>query len=103
MLFARYKLSDVAFKVVGVGSVGNNAAVALLEDADHELLMLQMKQAKPSVLAPFIPKSMQLSNQGARDARPIANASRERYFLGLWSFNQAIAEGLIEVADTSVL
>lgn len=80
MLFDRYQLSDVALKVVGVGSVGNTAAVALFEDADHEPLMLQMKQAK-SVLAPLIPKSMQLSNQGACDARPTANASRERYFL----------------------
>ena len=69
VLFDRYQLSDVALKVVGVGSVGNTAAVAIFEDADHEPLMLQMKQAKPSVLAPLIPKSMHLSNQGARVMR----------------------------------
>lgn len=54
VLFDRYALSDVAFKVVGVGSVGLVSAVALFEDADHEPLILQMKQAQPSILAPLL-------------------------------------------------
>lgn len=54
ILFDRYELIDVALKVVGVGSVGTPAAVALFKDADHEPLILQMKAAYPSILSPLL-------------------------------------------------
>lgn len=43
----------MALKVVGVGSVGTRSAVALFQDADREPLILQMKEAKPSILSPL--------------------------------------------------
>lgn len=50
-----YTLVDIAHKVVGVGSVGLRAYVALLEGSDpHDVLFLQLKQARRSVLAPFV-------------------------------------------------
>ncbi|WP_052425770.1 DUF2252 domain-containing protein [Cellulomonas carbonis] len=50
-----YTLVDIAHKVVGVGSVGLRAYVALLEGSDpDDVLFLQMKQARRSVLAPYV-------------------------------------------------
>ena len=47
-----YTLVDIAHKVVGVGSVGLRAYVALLEGSSPEdVLFLQLKQARRSVLA----------------------------------------------------
>ena len=46
----RYALSDIAFKVVGVGSVGTFCAIGLFMTADGEPLFLQVKQAREPVL-----------------------------------------------------
>ena len=55
VLFARYRVVDVARKVVGVGSVGTRCWVLLLSgnDANDDPLFLQYKEAQPSVLAPY--------------------------------------------------
>jgi len=50
-----YTLLDVAHKVVGVGSVGLRAYVALLEGSTAEdVVFLQLKQARRSVLARYV-------------------------------------------------
>ena len=50
-----YTLVDVAHKVVGVGSVGLRAYVALLEGSSPEdVVFLQLKQARRSVLARYV-------------------------------------------------
>ncbi|HVH21670.1 MAG TPA: DUF2252 domain-containing protein [Pseudonocardia sp.] len=50
-----YTLVDVAHKVVGVGSVGLRAYVALLEGSTPEdVVFLQLKQARRSVLARYV-------------------------------------------------
>lgn len=50
-LLSRYRMVDVGHKVVGVGSVGLLAFVVLLQGRDDgDLLVLQIKQAVPSVL-----------------------------------------------------
>jgi uncharacterized protein (DUF2252 family) len=50
-----YTLVDVAHKVVGVGSVGLRAYVALLEGSSaDDVVFLQIKQARRSVVAPFV-------------------------------------------------
>jgi len=50
-----YTLVDVAHKVVGVGSVGLRAYVALLEgSSSDDVLFLQLKQARRSVVARFV-------------------------------------------------
>jgi len=50
ILFDRYRVVDVALKVVGVGSVGTRCFVALLLAAPDDPLFLQVKEARPSVL-----------------------------------------------------
>jgi uncharacterized protein (DUF2252 family) len=53
-LLARYRPVDLGHKVVGVGSVGLLAFVLLLQGRDEDdLLVLQFKEAVPSVLEPF--------------------------------------------------
>ena len=50
----RYHYVDAAHKVVGVGSVGTRAWIALLLGRDEsDPLFLQVKEAGPSVLEPF--------------------------------------------------
>ncbi|HEX3347254.1 MAG TPA: DUF2252 domain-containing protein [Acetobacteraceae bacterium] len=65
VLVERYRLHDVAFKAVGVGSVGMFAAIGLFATADHEVLLLQLKEAQRSVLAPYAGDSA-YANQGQR-------------------------------------
>jgi uncharacterized protein (DUF2252 family) len=64
-IFDRYRLVDVAMKVVGVGSVGTRCAVALFEAQAEDALILQYKEARASVLEPYAGKS-EHSNQGQR-------------------------------------
>jgi uncharacterized protein (DUF2252 family) len=56
-LLARYRFQEIAFKVVGVGSVGTRCAVALYLSPGGEPLVLQVKEAVPSVLAPYAGRS----------------------------------------------
>lgn len=53
-LLARFSVSDIAFRIVGTGSVGLHSYVALLHGNDGEVLVLQLKQANPSALTPFV-------------------------------------------------
>jgi uncharacterized protein (DUF2252 family) len=50
-----YVALDVAHKVVGVGSVGLRAFVVLLQgNGTHDMVFLQLKQARRSCVAPFM-------------------------------------------------
>src|SRR4051812_470205 len=54
-ILSGYSLVDVAHKVVGVGSVGLRAYVALLEGSSPtDVIFLQLKQARRSVIAPYV-------------------------------------------------
>ncbi|MEU7054590.1 DUF2252 domain-containing protein [Streptomyces sp. NPDC046197] len=53
-LLARYAVHDVAFRVVGTGSVGTRSYVVLLLDHRGEPLVLQVKEARPSALVPHL-------------------------------------------------
>ena len=65
-LLGRFRLTRVARKVVGVGSVGTQAWIVLMEaEDDLDPLMLQAKQAERSVLAAYAGES-QYDNQGER-------------------------------------
>ncbi|GBR54132.1 hypothetical protein AA106555_1563 [Neokomagataea thailandica NBRC 106555] len=65
ILLRRYALKDVMFKVVGVGSVGTFCAIGLFATPDGEYLLLQIKEAQTSVMAPFAGASP-FKNQGER-------------------------------------
>ena len=65
-LFDRYRYVDLARKAVGVGSVGTRCWIALFLGRDNDdPLILQVKEAQPSVLEPFLGKS-RLRNHGHR-------------------------------------
>jgi uncharacterized protein (DUF2252 family) len=62
-LLSKYSIIDVARKVVGVGSVGTRCWIMLLKgnhDDDH--MFLQLKEAQPSVLEPYLQKSIYPNN-----------------------------------------
>jgi hypothetical protein len=65
VLFDRYRLEDFVVKAVGIGSVGTYCFVGLFFSAENHPLLLQFKEACPSVLAPFAGKS-DFENQGER-------------------------------------
>ncbi len=65
ILMDRYELADVAFKVVGVGSVGTFCAIGLFVTRDDQTLLLQLKEAQSSALAPYAGPSV-YRNQGQR-------------------------------------
>jgi uncharacterized protein (DUF2252 family) len=65
-LLERFKLVDVARKVVGVGSVGTRAFIGLLQGRDEDdPLFLQVKEATASVLEDHLPQS-RYSHHGQR-------------------------------------
>lgn len=61
-LLDRFKVLDIAIKVVGVGSVGTYCSIMLLMASEHDPLFLQVKQARPSVLEPYAGKSIHTNN-----------------------------------------
>jgi uncharacterized protein (DUF2252 family) len=65
VILDRYHIIDVARKVVGVGSVGTRCDVALLMAGKHDPMLLQFKEALPSVLEPYAGKS-RYANHGER-------------------------------------
>ncbi len=73
-LAARYRLVDRAFKVVGIGSVGTFCAIGLFTSAEGAPLLLQLKEAQPSVLARPL--------GGRPDAGPPRDCQGERVVTG---------------------
>lgn len=65
VLLDRYRLEDYAIKVVGIGSVGTRCSIALLFSEENHPLILQVKEAKKSVLEPYT-KPCHYKNQGQR-------------------------------------
>lgn len=67
-LLARYKPVDVAFKVVGTGSVGMRDYVIYMEgNGADDPLFLQIKEETGSVYAPYLgAKTATVTNQGQR-------------------------------------
>jgi uncharacterized protein (DUF2252 family) len=85
-----YRLVHVARKVVGVGSVGTRAWVVLLLGVDDEdPLFIQVKEAQPSVLEPFLGQSA-FRNHGERvvEGQRLMQAASD-IFLG-WERNTGV-------------
>jgi len=56
-LLRRFRITDAALRVGGVGSVGTRCTIALLAgDAGQDDMILQQKEAGPSALEPYLPK-----------------------------------------------
>ena len=65
LLLDRYEYKDLAMKVVGVGSVGTRCAIMLMMGGADDVLFLQVKEARASVLEPYAGQST-YTNHGQR-------------------------------------
>ena len=107
----RYRFVDAALKVVGVGSVGTRCFVVVLVGRDDEdPLILQVKEATDSVLAPYFEHARH-ANQGERvvagqramQATPDimlgwtrGPGGRDFYFRQLWDMKGSIDTTLMQ-------
>jgi uncharacterized protein (DUF2252 family) len=94
VLLEEFRLTDFARKVVGVGSVGTRAWIALMLGRDgQDPLFLQMKEAEASVLEEFVAPS-EFENHGERvvAGQRLMQASSD-IFLG-WLRNEEGEGGL---------
>lgn len=83
-LLSHFKLHDMAFKVVGVGSVGTRCLIQLMIDTHGKPLFLQVKEATKSVVQRYF-KSPAVSHEGRRvvEGQRLMQAASD-LFLG-WS------------------
>ncbi len=91
-LVSRFRIVDVARKVVGVGSVGTRAWVILLVDGAGQSLVLQAKEAVSSVLEPYTGEPP-MANHGQRvvEGQRLMQTSSD-IFLG-WQHVHGSVEG----------
>jgi uncharacterized protein (DUF2252 family) len=80
-LLDRYALKDIAFKVVGVGSVGTFCAIGLYACGDGTPLFLQIKEAGKSVLERLGPKFNGHQGQRVVEGQRVMQAASD-VFLG---------------------
>ena len=114
-LLSRYRFVDLARKVVGVGSVGTRAWVALFVGRDDDdPLVLQVKEAQPSVLEAFLPASayethgqrvvegqrlMQASSDiflGWQQTDGLDGVRRDYFMRQLWDWKASVEVDLLE-------
>jgi uncharacterized protein (DUF2252 family) len=86
-LVDRYKFKDIAFKVVGVGSVGTFCAVGLYMCGDGTPLFLQLKEAGKSVLERLASKFEGHQGQRVVEGQRVMQAASD-IFLG-WTEDTA--------------
>jgi uncharacterized protein (DUF2252 family) len=101
-LLDRYRLCDMAIKVVGIGSVGTMCAIALMVAPDDEPLFLQIKESRSSVLEAYAGKST-YENHGQRvvaGQRIIQSASD--IFLGWMTLENGKHFYVRQLRDTKV-
>ena len=80
VLLEQFELADFARKVVGVGSVGTRAWIALMLGRDGEdPLFLQMKEAEASVLEEFARPERVLQSRRAGGRGAAIDAGHERH------------------------
>jgi uncharacterized protein (DUF2252 family) len=65
VLLDRFRLDDIAVKIVGIGSVGTRCFISLFTDEEGHPLILQFKEAGRSVLEPYAGRS-RYEEQGQR-------------------------------------
>jgi uncharacterized protein (DUF2252 family) len=109
-LLERYRVVDLALKVVGVGSVGTRCYVVLLEGpSELDALIMQAKEATTSVLEPYVEHSQQ-ANHGERvvTGQRLMQATpdiflgwaqgprgRDYYFRQLWDMKGSVEIGTL--------
>jgi uncharacterized protein (DUF2252 family) len=68
--FSLYRVEDVAFRVVGIGSVGTRDYIVLMfGTANNDPLFVQIKEEVPSTYTQYLPDAVAPANQGQRVAQ----------------------------------
>ncbi|GAP98894.1 DUF2252 domain-containing protein [Leptolyngbya sp. NIES-2104] len=76
-LLSRYRIIDVARKVVGVGSVGTRCWIIYLEGRDQgDPLFLQVKEAQSSVLLPYAERFQKGRELGSHEGERVVIGQR---------------------------
>ncbi|MFE7115436.1 DUF2252 domain-containing protein [Streptomyces sp. NPDC057654] len=75
-LLGRYAVHDVAFRLVGTGSVGLRSYVVLLLDHRDEAVVLQVKEARPSALVPHVEKAGFVIPEVAHEGRRVVRGQQ---------------------------
>lgn len=77
VLLDAFEFVDMARKVVGVGSVGTRCWIVLLRGRDdRDPLFLQVKEAQPSVLEPFVPSVLRPARRVANEGQRVVSGQR---------------------------
>ncbi len=92
-LLARFAVSDIAFRIVGTGSVGLHSYVALLHGNEGESVVLQIKQANPSALAPYLPAAP-ARHEGERIVQGARHVQSETDILLGWTSVDPTGDGV---------
>ncbi len=92
-LLTRFAVSDIAFRIAGTGSIGLHSYLALLHGNHGEALVLQVKQAQPAALAPYLPTSGAY-HEGERIVRGARLVQSESDVLLGWTSLQPSADGI---------
>jgi uncharacterized protein (DUF2252 family) len=92
-LLARYEVQDVAFRVVGTGSVGLRSYVVLLLDHRGEPLVLQVKEARPSVLLPYAEKAGFAPPDAGHEGRRVVSGQKRMQVVSDVLLGWATVEG----------
>ena len=92
----RFRIVDVAHKVVGVGSVGTRCLIVLLTTGDDEPLFLQFKEATKSVLEPYLGASeFALSGERVVQGQRLMQSASD-VFLGWAQFESPVADRTVD-------
>jgi uncharacterized protein (DUF2252 family) len=87
VLLDKFKMIDIVRKVVGIGSVGTMCGLLLLVSTENDILLLQVKEARDSVLAPYVePSRYQHNGQRVVNGQKLMQAASDM-FLG-WTTGQ---------------
>ena len=95
-LLERFEIIDMALRVGGIGSVGTRCFVILLKGgADDDALILQLKEAGPSVLEAYVSRKSSFDNHAHRvvNAQHLMQATSDIFLTA------SILHGLLPVAQ----
>ncbi|MEU0332142.1 DUF2252 domain-containing protein [Streptomyces sp. NPDC006193] len=92
-LLARHAVHDVAFRVVGTGSVGTRSYVVLLLDHRGEPLVLQVKEARPSALVPHLATAGFTTPPVAHEGRRVVSGQKRMQVVSDFLLGWTTVEG----------
>ncbi|MCU1479085.1 MAG: hypothetical protein JWQ64_3778 [Subtercola sp.] len=95
-LLGQFTVTDIAMRVVGVGSVGTRCYILILTGPQQESLVLQVKEAQVSVLQSFGGEHPEPSFQPSRDVRDgVQDAPQGRRVVANQHILQAVSDSFL--------